>query len=65
VDPIENLVVPRFLALVLVTGLLDTFSLVAGMSSGLLTELLHGESLGGFFTTSSPTPRSSTWPARC
>jgi len=51
VDPIKNLVVPRFLALMLVTGLLDTFALVAGMSSGLLTELLHGESLGGFFAT--------------
>jgi phospholipid/cholesterol/gamma-HCH transport system permease protein len=51
VDPIKNLVVPRFLALMLVTGLLDTFALVAGMSSGLLTTILHGESLGGFFAT--------------
>jgi len=51
VDPIKNLVVPRFLALMLVTGLLDTFALVAGMSSGLLTEILHHESLGGFFAT--------------
>ncbi len=51
VDPVKNLVVPRFLALMLVTGLLDTFALVAGMSSGLLTMVLHGESLGGFFAT--------------
>jgi phospholipid/cholesterol/gamma-HCH transport system permease protein len=51
VDPIKNLVVPRFLALMLVTGLLDTFALVAGMSSGLLTMILHGESFGGFFAT--------------
>jgi phospholipid/cholesterol/gamma-HCH transport system permease protein len=51
VDPVKNLVVPRFLALMLVTGLLDTFALVAGMSSGLLTEILHRESLGGFFAT--------------
>jgi len=51
VDPIKNLVVPRFLALMLVTGLLDTFALVAGMSSGLFTEVLHHETLGGFFAT--------------
>jgi phospholipid/cholesterol/gamma-HCH transport system permease protein len=51
VDPIKNLVVPRFLALMAVTALLDTFALVAGMSSGLFTELLHGETLGGFFAT--------------
>jgi phospholipid/cholesterol/gamma-HCH transport system permease protein len=51
VDPIKNLVVPRFLALMLVTGLLDTFALVAGMSSGLLTMVLHHEALGGFFAT--------------
>lgn len=51
VDPIKNLVVPRFLALMLVTGLLDTFALVAGLTSGLVTEWLHHESLGGFFAT--------------
>lgn len=51
VDPIKNLVVPRFLALMLVTGLLDTFALVAGMTSGLLTMVIHGEALGGFFAT--------------
>jgi phospholipid/cholesterol/gamma-HCH transport system permease protein len=51
VDPIKNLVVPRFLALMLVTSLLDTFALVAGMSSGLFTEVLHHETLGGFFAT--------------
>jgi phospholipid/cholesterol/gamma-HCH transport system permease protein len=51
VDPVKNLVVPRFLALVLATCLLDTFALTAGMASGLFTDVLHGESFGGFFTT--------------
>ena len=51
VDPIKNLVVPRFLALMLVTGLLDTFALLAGMSSGLLTEIINHETLGGFVAT--------------
>lgn len=51
VDPIKNLVVPRFLALMLATGLLGIFALVAGLSSGILTELINHESLGGFFET--------------
>ncbi len=51
VDPIKNLVVPRFLALILITGLLDIFALVAGLSSGIITELINHESLGGFFET--------------
>jgi phospholipid/cholesterol/gamma-HCH transport system permease protein len=51
VDPVKNLVVPRFLALVLITGLLDIFAMVAGLSSGIITELVNHESLGGFTTT--------------
>jgi phospholipid/cholesterol/gamma-HCH transport system permease protein len=51
VDPVKNLVVPRFLALTLITGLLDIFAIVAGMSSGIVTELVNHERLGGFFTT--------------
>ncbi len=51
VDPVKNLVVPRFLALTLITGLLDVFAIVAGMSSGIITELVNHEQLGGFFTT--------------
>ncbi|HEX3363289.1 MAG TPA: ABC transporter permease, partial [Solirubrobacterales bacterium] len=30
VDPIKNLVVPRFLALMLITGLLDVFAIITG-----------------------------------
>jgi phospholipid/cholesterol/gamma-HCH transport system permease protein len=51
VDPIKNLVVPRFLALMLITGLLDIFALVFGLSGGILTELLYHQSLGGFMAT--------------
>ena len=41
VDPIKNLVVPRFLALMLITGLLDIYALVFGISGGIITELLY------------------------
>ena len=51
VDPIKNLVVPRFLALMLITGLLDIYALVFGISGGILTEMLYNEPLGGFFAT--------------
>jgi phospholipid/cholesterol/gamma-HCH transport system permease protein len=51
VDPIKNLVVPRFLALCLITGLLDIYALVFGISGGILTELLYNQPLGGFMAT--------------
>ena len=33
VDPVKNLVVPRFLALMLVTGLFDIYALLFGICS--------------------------------
>ena len=51
VDPVKNLVVPRFLALMLITGLMDVFAIVFGISGGVLAELIYGEPLGGFFAT--------------
>jgi phospholipid/cholesterol/gamma-HCH transport system permease protein len=51
VDPIKNLVVPRFLALMLITGLLDVFAIVFGIFGGVLAEVLYNEPLGGFFAT--------------
>ena len=39
VDPIKNLVVPRFLALILITGLLDVYALLFGISGGIFAEL--------------------------
>jgi phospholipid/cholesterol/gamma-HCH transport system permease protein len=51
VDPIKNLVVPRFLALIVITGLLDVFAIVFGLSAGIAAELLYHQKLGGFFAT--------------
>ncbi len=51
VDPIKNLVVPRFLALMLLTGLMDIYALVFGIVGGIGAELLYNEPLGGFFST--------------
>ncbi len=51
VDPIKNLVVPRFLALMLITGLMDIYALVFGIVGGIGAEMLYNEPLGGFFAT--------------
>jgi phospholipid/cholesterol/gamma-HCH transport system permease protein len=51
VDPVKNLVVPRFLALIVITGLLDIFAIVMGLTAGIAAELLYHQSLGGFFAT--------------
>jgi phospholipid/cholesterol/gamma-HCH transport system permease protein len=51
VDPIKNLVVPRFLALMVITALLDIFAIVFGLAAGIAAELLYNQSLGGFFAT--------------
>jgi len=51
VDPVKNLVVPRFLALMVVTALLDIFAIVMGLSAGIAAELLYNQPLGGFFAT--------------
>jgi phospholipid/cholesterol/gamma-HCH transport system permease protein len=51
VDPIKNLVVPRFLALMLITGLMDIYALIFGISGGIGAELLYNQPLGGFFAT--------------
>src|SRR3954471_12635799 len=51
VDPVKNLVVPRFIALMVVTALLDIFAIVFGLSAGIAAELLYHQPLGGFFST--------------
>ncbi len=51
VDPVKNLVVPRVMALMVLTGLLDIFALVFGISGGIITELLYNQPLGGFGAT--------------
>jgi phospholipid/cholesterol/gamma-HCH transport system permease protein len=51
VDPVKNLVVPRFLALMVVTGLFDIYALLFGLYGGVLAELVNGGSLGPFWST--------------
>src|SRR5687768_15000809 len=51
VDPVKNLVVPRFLALMLVTGLLDVYAIIFGVTGGVLATLFVGAPLGPFFAT--------------
>jgi phospholipid/cholesterol/gamma-HCH transport system permease protein len=51
VDPIKNLVVPRFMALMILTGLMDIYALIFGISGGIGAELLYNQPLGGFFAT--------------
>jgi phospholipid/cholesterol/gamma-HCH transport system permease protein len=51
VDPIKNLVVPRFLALMLVTGLFDIYALLFGIFGGILAEIVNGQPLGPFWAT--------------
>src|SRR5438046_4646414 len=48
VDPIKNLVVPRFLSLMLITGLLDVYALLFGIFGGVLATISFGEPLGPF-----------------
>src|SRR5438132_7174247 len=51
VDPVKNLVVPRFLALMVVTGLFDIYALVFGIFGGILAELVNSAPIGPFFST--------------
>jgi phospholipid/cholesterol/gamma-HCH transport system permease protein len=51
VDPIKNLVVPRFLVLMIVTGLFDIFALLFGIFGGVLASLINHAPLGPFLAT--------------
>src|SRR5690348_11703372 len=51
VDPVKNLVVPRFLALMVVTGLFDIYALLFGIFGGVLATLSFNAPLGPFFAT--------------
>ena len=46
VDPIKNLVVPRFLALMVVTGLFNIYALIFGIFGGVLATLTFDAPLG-------------------
>jgi phospholipid/cholesterol/gamma-HCH transport system permease protein len=51
VDPIKSLVVPRFIAVVSVTALLNVFALLFGTFGGMLVTLTNGAPLGPFWAT--------------
>src|SRR5213082_2151524 len=51
VDPVKNLVVPRFLALMVATGLFDIYALLFGIFGGIIAELVNGQALGPFWAT--------------
>jgi phospholipid/cholesterol/gamma-HCH transport system permease protein len=51
VDPVKNLVVPRFLALMLVTGLFDIYALLFGIFGGIMAALTNQQPLGPFWAT--------------
>src|SRR6201746_2157392 len=51
VDPIKNLVVPRFLALMIITGLFNLYALLFGIFGGVLATLTFHAPLGPFFST--------------
>jgi phospholipid/cholesterol/gamma-HCH transport system permease protein len=51
VDPVKNLVVPRFLALMFVTGLFDVYAVLFGLFGGILTTVAFGQPQGPFFAT--------------
>jgi phospholipid/cholesterol/gamma-HCH transport system permease protein len=51
VDPIKNLVVPRFLALMLATALFDVFAIISGVIGGLVATLTLHAPLGPFWAT--------------
>ncbi len=49
VDPVKNLVVPRFLALMLAAGLFNVYAILFGIFGGLLAEFVNGYPLGPFW----------------
>ena len=51
VDPVKNLVVPRFLALMVITGLFNIYALLFGIFGGVIATLTFGAPLGPFFST--------------
>jgi phospholipid/cholesterol/gamma-HCH transport system permease protein len=51
VDPVKNLVVPRFLALMVVTGLFNLYAILFGLFGGILAALTYAQPLGPFWNT--------------
>src|SRR5437667_7728503 len=51
VDPVKNLVVPRFLSLMIVTGLFNIYAIPFGIFGGVLATIVFHAPLGPFFST--------------
>ncbi|HEV3093954.1 MAG TPA: ABC transporter permease [Solirubrobacteraceae bacterium] len=51
VDPVKNLVVPRFLALMIATSLFNIYAILFGLFGGLLAAVVHHQPLGPFWVT--------------
>src|SRR5438105_10533605 len=51
VDPVKNLVVPRFLALMVVTGLFDIYAVLFGIFGGLVADIVTGGSVAPVWST--------------
>lgn len=51
VDPVKNLVVPRFLALMFATGLFNIYAVLFGIFGGLIAAMVKGQPLGPFWAT--------------
>src|SRR6204780_2487562 len=50
-DTVKNLVVPRFLALMVATGLFNIYAILFGLFGGMLAETVSDQPLGPFWTT--------------
>jgi phospholipid/cholesterol/gamma-HCH transport system permease protein len=51
IDPIKNLVVPRFFALMFATAMFNVYALIFGTFGGILVTLSNGAPLGPFWAT--------------
>jgi len=51
VDTVKNLVVPRFLALMVATGLLNIYAILFGLFGGVLAAVVNHQALGPFWVT--------------
>jgi phospholipid/cholesterol/gamma-HCH transport system permease protein len=51
VDPVKNLVVPRFLALMVATALFSLYAVLFGLFGGVLAAVVHHQPLGPFWVT--------------
>ena len=51
IDPVKSIVVPRFLALILATGMFNIYALMFGTFGGLLVTVTNDAAIGPFFST--------------